>query len=155
MWTLTEMAAVSHRSDTNADTCCRRVAVIAHRWRPFLLHFRVFSFTVKINKSLPIITFLILILIITKITIINSLPRRIVEHLRLLYNEFLQVSCCHYCPIHSLMLSSHLFFSLPCFPPPVTVLCQIFWPVLMNGQYSHTTAVCTCWLWGDQFLGDH
>ena len=45
-------------------------------------------------------------------------------------------------PVHSLMLSSHLFLCLPCLLPPFTVPCKMLWPDLMNGKHDHTTAVC-------------
>ena len=45
-------------------------------------------------------------------------------------------------PVHSLMLSSHLFLCLPCFLPSFTVTCKMFWPDLINGRHDHTTAVC-------------
>ena len=43
-------------------------------------------------------------------------------------------------PVHSLMLSSHLFLCLPCLLPPFTVPCKMVWPDLMNGRHDHTTA---------------
>ena len=43
-------------------------------------------------------------------------------------------------PVHSLMLSSHLFLCLPRLLPPF--LTRWFWPDLMNGKHDHTTAVC-------------
>ena len=45
-------------------------------------------------------------------------------------------------PIHSLMLSSHLFFLLPCLLPSFTVPCKKFWPDLMNRRHVHNTSVC-------------
>ena len=46
-------------------------------------------------------------------------------------------------PVHSLMLSSHLFFRLPCLLAPLKhCLARWFWPDLMNGKHDHTTAVC-------------
>ena len=45
-------------------------------------------------------------------------------------------------PVHSLMLSSHLFLCLPCLHSPFTVPCKMFWPDMMNGKHDHTTAVC-------------
>ena len=42
-------------------------------------------------------------------------------------------------PVHSLMLSSHLFL---CLLSTFTVLARWFWPDLMNGKHDHTTAVC-------------
>ena len=46
-------------------------------------------------------------------------------------------------PVHSLMLSSHLFlcFRLVFFPLSLC-LARWFWPDLMNGRHDHTTAVC-------------
>ena len=44
-------------------------------------------------------------------------------------------------PVHSLMLSSHLFLCPPCLLPPFTVPCKMVWPDLMNGKHDHTTAV--------------
>ena len=46
-------------------------------------------------------------------------------------------------PVHSLMLSSHLFLCLPCLHSPFTVPCltRWFWPDLLNGRHDHTTAV--------------
>ena len=45
-------------------------------------------------------------------------------------------------PVHSLMLSSHLFLCLPCLFPLPLCLARWFWPDLMNGKHDHTTAVC-------------
>ena len=39
-------------------------------------------------------------------------------------------------PVHSLMLSSYLFFCLPCFLPPFTVPCKMVWPDQMNGRHT-------------------
>ena len=51
-------------------------------------------------------------------------------------------------PVHSLMLSSHLFFCLPCLLLPFTLRCKmVFWPDLMNGRHVHTTAVCISSQW--------
>ena len=41
-------------------------------------------------------------------------------------------------PVHSLMLSSHLFLCLPSLSPTLTVP----WLDLMNRRHDHTTAVC-------------
>ena len=50
-------------------------------------------------------------------------------------------------PVHSLMLSSHLFLCLPCLFPISLRLARWFWPDLMNGRYDNTTAVCvSLWL---------
>ena len=46
-------------------------------------------------------------------------------------------------PVHSLMLSSHLFLCLPCLLPTSLCLARWFWPDLMNQRHDHTTAVCT------------
>ena len=45
-------------------------------------------------------------------------------------------------PIHSLMLSSHLFSVCLVFFPLSLCLAIWFWPELMNGKHDHTTAVC-------------
>ena len=45
-------------------------------------------------------------------------------------------------PVHSLMLSSHLFFCLPCLRPLSLCLENWFCQDLMNGRRGHTTAVC-------------
>ena len=45
-------------------------------------------------------------------------------------------------PVHSLMLSSHLFLCLPGLLSPFTVPCRWFWPDLLNGKHDHTTTVC-------------
>ena len=45
-------------------------------------------------------------------------------------------------PVHSLMLSSHLFLCLPCLLPLSLCLARWFWQDLMNGRHDHTTAVC-------------
>ena len=45
-------------------------------------------------------------------------------------------------PVHSLMLSSHLFLCPPCLLPPSLCLARWFWTDLMNGKHDHTTAVC-------------
>ena len=52
-------------------------------------------------------------------------------------------------PVHSLMLSSHLFLCLPCLLPPSLCLARWFWPDLMNGRHDHTTAVCVSLRWSD------
>ena len=45
-------------------------------------------------------------------------------------------------PVHSLMLSSHLFLCLPSLLPLSLCLARWFWPDLMNGKHDHTTVVC-------------
>ena len=50
-------------------------------------------------------------------------------------------------PVHSLMLSSHLFLCRPCLLPPFTVPCKVVWPDLMNGRHDHATAVCIYLRW--------
>ena len=50
-------------------------------------------------------------------------------------------------PVHSLMLSSHLFLCLPCLPPLSLCLARWFWPDLMNGRHDHITAVCVSSRW--------
>ena len=45
-------------------------------------------------------------------------------------------------PVHSLMLSSHLFFCLPYLILPFTCLAEWFWPDLVNGKHVDTTFVC-------------
>ena len=54
-------------------------------------------------------------------------------------------------PVHSLLLSSHLFFCLLCLlpppPPPSLCLARWFWPDLMNRRHVHTTAVCVSLQW--------
>ena len=45
-------------------------------------------------------------------------------------------------PVHSLMLSSHLFFCLPCLLPPFTVPCK-----MVLARHDHTTAVCVSSRW--------
>ena len=49
-------------------------------------------------------------------------------------------------PVHSLMLSSHLFLCLV-FIPLLLCLGRGFWPDLMNGRHDHTTAVCVSLRW--------
>ena len=53
----------------------------------------------------------------------------------------------HSRPVHSLMLSSHIFLCLPCLLPPFTVLCKMVWSDLMNGRHEYTTAVCISLQW--------
>ena len=53
-------------------------------------------------------------------------------------------------PVHSLMLSSHLFLCLVFFPLSLC-LARWFWPGLMNERHDHTTAVCIS-LWPDRLL---
>ena len=53
-------------------------------------------------------------------------------------------------PVHSLMLSSHLFLCPPCLLPPFTVPCKMVWPDLMNGRHNHTTAVCVSLRWSER-----
>ena len=50
-------------------------------------------------------------------------------------------------PVHSLMLSSHLFLCLPCLLPPFAVPCKMVWPDLMNGRHDRTTEVCVSLQW--------
>ena len=50
-------------------------------------------------------------------------------------------------PVHSLMLSSHLFCCLPCFLPLSLCLARWFWPDLIKGRHDHTTAVCVSLQW--------
>ena len=50
-------------------------------------------------------------------------------------------------PVHSLMLSPHLFLCLPCLLPHFTVPFKMFWPDLSNGRHDHTTAVCVSLRW--------
>ena len=51
-------------------------------------------------------------------------------------------------PVQFLMLSSHLFFCLPCLLPPFYCALQdVYWPDLMNGRHVHTTAVCVSLRW--------
>ena len=45
-------------------------------------------------------------------------------------------------PVHSLMLSCHLFHCLPCHLPPFTVPCKMVSQDLMNRRHVQTTAVC-------------
>ena len=45
-------------------------------------------------------------------------------------------------PVHSPMLSSHIFLCPPCLLPPFSVPSRWFWPDLMKGKHDHTTAVC-------------
>ena len=48
----------------------------------------------------------------------------------------------HSRPVHSLMLSSHLFLCPPCLLLIFTVPCQMGLARPMNGKHDHTTAVC-------------
>ena len=50
-------------------------------------------------------------------------------------------------PAHFLMLSSHLFFCLPCLLSLSLCLARWFWPDLMNRRHVHTTAVCVSLRW--------
>ena len=52
-------------------------------------------------------------------------------------------------PVHSLMLSSHLFLCLPCLLPLSLCIERWFWPDLMNGRHVHTTAVCVSSRWSE------
>ena len=47
-------------------------------------------------------------------------------------------------PVHSLMLSSHLFFCQPVFFPLSLCPARWFWPDLTSGRHAHTTSVCVC-----------
>ena len=49
--------------------------------------------------------------------------------------------------VHSLMLSSHLFFCLPFFFPLSLCLAGWFWPDLMDGRHDYTIAVCISLRW--------
>ena len=46
-------------------------------------------------------------------------------------------------PVHSQIMSSHLFLCLPCLLPPFTVPCKM----VLNGRHDHTTAVCVSLQW--------
>ena len=50
-------------------------------------------------------------------------------------------------PVHSLILSSHLFLCLPCLLAPFTVPCKMVLPDLMSGRHDHTTALCVSLQW--------
>ena len=60
-------------------------------------------------------------------------------------------------PVHSLMLSFHLFLCLPCLLSPFTMPCKMFWTDLMNGicfwldpmngRHDHITTVCASLQW--------
>ena len=50
-------------------------------------------------------------------------------------------------PVHSLMLSSHLFLCLPCLLFPFTVPCKMVLTGPMDGKHVHTTAVCVSLRW--------
>ena len=45
-------------------------------------------------------------------------------------------------PVHSLMLSSHLFLCLPCLLPPFTVLCKMVLARPDKRETVYTTSVC-------------
>ena len=47
----------------------------------------------------------------------------------------------------TLMLSSPVFFCLPCLLPHFTVLARWFWPDQMNGRQVHTTSICVSLWW--------
>ena len=51
--------------------------------------------------------------------------------------------------VQSLMLSSNLFFCLPCLLPPLLCLARWLWPNLMNKRHVHTTSVCTSLRWSE------
>ena len=62
-------------------------------------------------------------------------------------------------PVHSLMLSSHLFLRLHCLFFLLSLcLARRFWPDLINGRDDHTTAVCVSFngqevfVWSDYLL---
>ena len=50
-------------------------------------------------------------------------------------------------PVHSLMLSSHLFLCLPCLLPSFTVPCKIVFGRPYEWGHNHTTAVCISLQW--------
>ena len=50
-------------------------------------------------------------------------------------------------PVHSLMLSSHLVFCLPCFLPPFTVPCKMVLARPDERETFHTTSVCGSLRW--------
>ena len=50
-------------------------------------------------------------------------------------------------PVHSLMLSSHLFLCLPCLRPLSLCLARWFWSDLMNRRHNHTTPVYISLRW--------
>ena len=50
-------------------------------------------------------------------------------------------------PVHSLMLSSHLFLCLSCLLPPFTVPCKMVLARPYNGKHDRTTAVCISLPW--------
>ena len=57
-------------------------------------------------------------------------------------------------PVHSRMLSSHLFVCLPCLLLPFTVPYKMIFarPYLMNGRHVHTTVVCFSLQWSRVFV---
>ena len=50
-------------------------------------------------------------------------------------------------PVHSLILSSHLFLCLPCLLPRLTVLCKMVLARPGERENDHTTAVCVSLRW--------
>ena len=63
----------------------------------------------------------------------NPQPRESLGHHRRFHNQFPPFCSVLHCtlglgesrPVHSLMLSSHLFFCVPCLPPSFTVPCKM------------------------------
>ena len=52
-------------------------------------------------------------------------------------------------PVHSLMLSSHLFLCPPCLLPPFTVPCKMILARPDDGRHDHTIAVCVSLRWSE------
>ena len=50
-------------------------------------------------------------------------------------------------PVHSLTLSSQLFFCQPCLLPPFTVPCKMVLARSVEWRHVHTTAVCISFRW--------
>ena len=55
-------------------------------------------------------------------------------------------------PVHSLVLSSHLFSVCLVFFPLSLCLARWIWPDLMNGKHVHTTTVCVSLRWSGVFV---
>ena len=85
----------------------------------------------------------------------NPQPRESLGHHRRFHNQFPPFCSVLHCtlglgesrPVHSLMLSSHLFFCVPCLLSKFTKPCKMVFARLMNGRNVRISSVCVSLRW--------